>query len=73
MPTQAYLKQNLLLLNNNISTLNILWSIKKFGKKGIKFINTSTTGVYGQPNFKIPEGFIEAKYQKKKISFHSLT
>tara|TARA_B100000579_G_C22825636_1_gene852954 strand:- start:1137 stop:2279 length:1143 start_codon:yes stop_codon:yes gene_type:complete len=54
------------LLNNNISTLNILWSIKKFGKKGIKFINTSTTGVYGQPNFKIPEGFIEAKYQKKK-------
>ena len=33
---------------------------KKFGKKDIKFVNTSTTGVYGQPNFKIPEGFIKA-------------
>ena len=47
-------------INNSISTLNIIWAIKKFGKN-IKFINTSTTGVYGQPNFKIPEGFIKAK------------
>ena len=51
-------------INNTISTLNLIWAIKKFGKK-IKFINTSTTGVYGQPNFKIPEGFIKAKNYNK--------
>lgn len=51
-------------INNTISTLNLVWAIKKFGKK-IKFINTSTTGVYGQPNFKIPEGFIKAKNYNK--------
>ena len=55
------------LKNNNISLLNILWSMKKFGKKDIKLINTSTTGVYGQPNFKIPEGFIEIKKGGKDI------
>ena len=48
------------LKNNNISLLNILWAIKKFGKKSIKLINTSTTGVYGQPNFNIPEGYVKA-------------
>ena len=45
-------------INNNISLLNILWSMKKYGKKNIRLINTSTTGVYGQPNFRIPEGFL---------------
>ena len=52
-------KATFTLKNNNISLLNILWSIKNFGKKNIILINTSTTGVYGQPNFKIPEGFVE--------------
>ena len=51
--------------NNNISTLNLLWSIKKYGKNNIKFITTSTTGVYGQPTFKIPEGFVNAKNGNK--------
>lgn len=59
-------KANFTLLNNNISLLNILWAIKKYGKKNLKFINTSTTGVYGQPNFEIPEGFVKAT--NKKIS-----
>ena len=60
--------------NNNISTLNILWSIKKYGKKNIKFIYTSTTGVYGQPNFEIPEGFIKAVNKNKSdtIPFSNL-
>ena len=39
---------------------------KKVWKKNLKFINTSTTGVYGQPNFEIPEGFVKAT--NKKIS-----
>ena len=51
------------LTNNNLSLLNLLWSIKEFGKKNIKLINTSTTGVYGQQNFKIPEGFLKIKNQ----------
>ena len=55
------------LKNNNISLLNILWSMKKFGKKNIKLINTSTTGVYGQPNFSIPEGFIKIKRGGKDV------
>lgn len=54
------------LKNNQIATLNIIWSIKKFCKKNTKFIYTSTTGVYGQPNFKIPEGFVIAKNKNKK-------
>ena len=52
-------KATFTLKNNNISLINILWSAKKYGKKNIKLINTSTTGVYGQPNFKIPEGFVK--------------
>ena len=61
------------LKNNNISLLNILWSMKKFGKKNIRLINTSTTGVYGQPNFKIPEGFVEIiKNGKDTVPFTNL-
>ena len=64
-PSAPYANLNLssatfTLKNNNICLLNILWAIKKFGKKSVKLINTSTTGVYGQPNFKIPEGFVKA-------------
>ena len=36
-------------------------------EKRFKFINTSTTGVYGQPNFEIPEGFVEATNKKLVI------
>lgn len=53
-------KANFTLINNNISLMNILWSIRKYGKSNLKLINTSTTGVYGQPNFTIPEGFVKA-------------
>ncbi len=59
----SLLKASFTLKNNNLSLLNLLWSIKEFGKKNIKLINTSTTGVYGQPNFKIPEGFLKIKNQ----------
>lgn len=58
--------------NNNISTLNLLWSIKETNRIELtKFIVTTTTGVYGQPKFEIPEGFIKAinKNKKDTISF----
>ena len=61
------------LRNNNISLLNILWSMQMYGKKTIRLINTSTTGVYGQPNFKIPEGFISiTQGGKEKLPFTNL-
>ena len=75
-PSAPYANSNLkkaifTLKNNNISLLNILWSMKKFGKSNLKLINTSTTGVYGQPNFKIPEGFIKVK-NEEMIYYHLL-
>ena len=48
--------------NNNQATLNLLWAIKEVGiEKDCHFIETTTTGVYGAPGFKIPEGFILAE------------
>ena len=70
LQTLVYIKATFTLKNNNISLINILWSMKKFGKKNIKLINTSTTGVYGQPNFKIPEGFV--KIIKRMVKIHCL-
>lgn len=58
-------KATFTLKNNNLSTLNIIWSIKKFCKHKVKFVYTSTTGVYGQPNFLIPEGFLKLSNKKK--------
>lgn len=60
--------------NNIISTLNLIWMLEKYKKKPVKLIYTSTTGVYGQPNFKIPEGFINAENENKvdKIPFSHL-
>lgn len=60
-------KATFTLRNNNISLLNILWSMNKYGKKTIRLINTSTTGVYGQPNFSIPEGFVKIKRGGKDV------
>ncbi|MAV05495.1 hypothetical protein CBE37_01545 [bacterium TMED277] len=45
--------------NNNISTLNILWSLKELRLENkTLLITTTTTGVYGAPDFSIPEGFL---------------
>lgn len=53
--------------NNNQSTLNLLWAIKERGmEKECHFIETTTTGVYGSPEFKIPEGFVSAENDGRK-------
>ena len=46
--------------NNNQILRNIIWSLKdnKLNKKS-KLIHTTTTGVYGFPKIKIPEGFLK--------------
>jgi len=53
--------------NNNQSTRNLLWAI--YEKKLIEkchFIETTTTGIYGAPEFEIPEGFVTAENKGKK-------
>ena len=56
--------------NNNQILRNLIWSIKnnKLEKK-TKLIHTTTTGVYGSPNFKIPEGFLVKSRQKYPFGF----
>ena len=56
--------------NNNIATLNILWSLKEENLLKTIFVETTTTGVYGTPDFNINEGF--NILNKKPIPFHNL-
>ena len=56
--------------NNNQILRNIIWSIKdnKLEKK-TKLIHTTTTGVYGSPNFPIPEGDLKKNNQNFPFGF----
>ncbi|OYD09681.1 NAD-dependent epimerase/dehydratase family protein [Paludifilum halophilum] len=48
--------------NNNRMCRNLLWGIKECGlEQETHFVETTTTGVYGSPNFTIPEGFIDVE------------
>ncbi len=49
--------------NNNISTLNLLWALKENNLLNTHFIAATTTGVYGAPEYPIPEGFYEVEYR----------
>jgi nucleoside-diphosphate-sugar epimerase len=42
--------------NNMQATRNLLWSLHEHGLTDTHFIETTTTGVYGSPEFPIPEG-----------------
>ncbi|WP_226482534.1 NAD-dependent epimerase/dehydratase family protein [Natrinema amylolyticum] len=42
--------------NNLQATRNLLWSLREHGLEDTHFIETTTTGVYGAPEFPIPEG-----------------
>jgi nucleoside-diphosphate-sugar epimerase len=47
---------------NNISmNLNLLHGLEECGLNDTHFIETTTTGVYGAPNFSIPEGGLEVE------------
>lgn len=56
--------------NNNQILRNIIWSIKenKLQKK-TKLIHSTTTGVYGSPKIKIPEGFIKISKENYPFGF----
>ena len=42
--------------NNLQSTRNLLWGLSEHGLTDTHFVETTTTGVYGAPEFPIPEG-----------------
>ena len=52
--------------NNNVSTLNLLWALKENDMVNTHFIAATTTGVYGAPEYPIPEGFYEVEYRGGK-------
>jgi nucleoside-diphosphate-sugar epimerase len=45
--------------NNTRMCRNLLWGLHELGLDNCHFIETTTTGVYGQPEMDIPEGFVE--------------
>lgn len=52
-------KANYTQFNNNQATRNLLWGIKEANLvSACNFIETTTMGVYGSPEFEIPEGFL---------------
>ena len=60
--------------NNNEATRNLLWGMRETGLADAHFIETTTTGVYGTPEFEIPEGFFEVEYKggRDKLPFPSM-
>jgi nucleoside-diphosphate-sugar epimerase len=53
-------KANYTQFNNNQATRNLLWGIKEANLVSeCCFIETTTMGVYGAPEFEIPEGFLD--------------
>ncbi len=47
--------------NNTESTRNLLWGLKELNLLDTVFVETTTTGVYGQPDIDIPEGYIDVE------------
>jgi UDP-sulfoquinovose synthase len=60
-------KANYTQYNNNQATRNLLWGIKEANLASkCNFIETTTMGVYGAPEFEIPEGFLEVEMSTGK-------
>ncbi|MBS1262995.1 MAG: GDP-L-fucose synthase [Methanonatronarchaeales archaeon] len=48
----------------NVSmTLNLLWALREAGLENSHFVETTTMGVYGAPEFPVPEGEFEVEYR----------
>lgn len=60
--------------NNNQMLRNLLWGMKELGLEDSHLIITTTTGVYGAPDFTIPEGFlnVEGENGKEKIPYPAM-
>lgn len=47
--------------NNNAMLRNLLWGMKELELSDTHLITTTTTGIYGAPEFPIPEGFLDVR------------
>jgi len=60
--------------NNMQSTRNLLWGLEEHDLTDTHFIETTTTGVYGAPEFPIPEGgaVMENDGERDKVPFPAM-
>jgi nucleoside-diphosphate-sugar epimerase len=60
--------------NNMQSTRNLLWGLEENGLTDAHFIETTTTGVYGAPEFPIPEGgaTMENQGERDEVPFPAM-
>ncbi|PCR92182.1 UDP-sulfoquinovose synthase [Natrinema ejinorense] len=60
--------------NNLQATRNLLWSLGEHGLEETHFIETTTTGVYGAPEFPIPEGgaTMEHRGERDEVPFPAM-
>jgi nucleoside-diphosphate-sugar epimerase len=60
--------------NNLQATRNLLWGLHEHGLDETHFIETTTTGVYGAPEFPIPEGgaVMENQGQRDDVPFPAM-
>ena len=61
--------------NNMQATRNLLWGLEQAGLTDTHFIETTTTGVYGAPEFPIPEGgaTMENQGERDEVPFPSMS
>jgi len=60
--------------NNLQATRNLLWGLHEHGLNDTHFIETTTTGVYGAPEFPIPEGgaVMENRGERDEVPFPAM-
>lgn len=60
--------------NNMQATRNLLWGLEEHGLTDTHFVETTTTGVYGAPNFPIPEGgaVMENEGEREEVPFPAM-
>jgi nucleoside-diphosphate-sugar epimerase len=60
--------------NNMQATRNLLWGLEETGQTDTHFVETTTTGVYGAPEFPIPEGgaTMENQGERDEVPFPAM-
>jgi UDP-sulfoquinovose synthase len=60
--------------NNMQATRNLLWGLEEAGLTDTHFVETTTTGVYGAPDFPIPEGgaTMEHRGERDEVPFPAM-
>jgi len=60
--------------NNMQATRNLLWGLHEHGLADTHFVETTTTGIYGAPEFPIPEGgsVMESQGERDEVPFPAM-